>query len=327
MDLPSTTDIGPGVALAAYSLQAGTSFNYQVDIEQDISMAVEGDTSTIGEEDFPGDSEIHLTGSAMFTQTVADGPRPGTFEVTVVGEFTDLTVSGTVDGESVDEVPEFADLSPIDTTFVVDEKGRIIGSDAGSDDPLGGLMDPTSAFDPASMPDLDPGRFLGPELPDGDVGVGDTWETDDELTGFGDDPVVVNASSTVTGTDDIDGIEVLVIETNSSTSRIEIDLGEFLLGMFGALAPEDMEPEEAEQFDDLLESLRFLIFIDDASSDATTWVDPVAGIVWQSQSASSTSMGIDVSVPDQETGELIEAIVDMTLRQDLTYRLTEGPSA
>ena len=323
---PSTTDPAPGVALASYSLEAGTSFTYEVGIEQDITMNVEGDTSTIGEEDFPGDSEIKLTGSATFTQTVSDGPRPGTFEVRVVGEFTDLTVTGTIEGEPVDEVPEFADLSPIDSTFVVDEKGLIIGSDTGLEDPLGGLVDP-GAFDPTSMPGLDPGRFLGPELPDTEVGVGDSWETDSEFPGLGADPVVVSSSSTVTGTDDIDGVEVLVIETSTSTSRIEVDFGELLLGMFGALAPEDMEPEEAEEFDELLESLKFLIFIDDAISDATSWVDPVAGVVWQSQSASSTSMGIDVSVPDQETGELIEATVDMALRQDITYRLTEGPSA
>lgn len=324
-DSSSTIDSGPTLSLAAYTLRAGTTLTYQVDIAQDITMAVVGDMSTLGEEDFPGDSEVSLTGSATFTQTVADGPRPGTIEVRVTGEFTDLTVSGTVAGESVDEVPEFADLGPIDSTFVVDEKGRIIGSDAGLDDPLGGLMDP-GALDPGTLPGLDPGRFLGPELPDDAIGVGDGWETESELPGFGQDPVVVTNSSTVTGSEEIDGISLLVIDTEVSTSRVEVDLGELLLGMFGAFT-EDMEPEEAAQFDELLENLKFLMFIDGAMSDTTTWVDPTDGVVWQAESVASAGMGVDMSVPDGDTGDLIEGTVEMTLRQNLAYRLTEGPSA
>lgn len=301
------------------------TFIYQVDIEQDISLAVEGDMSTLGEEDFPGDAEVNLTGSATFTQTVADGPRPGTFEVTITGEFTELAATGTVAGENIDEVPAFADLGPIDSTFVVDEQGHIIGSDTGSGDPFGQLMDP-GALDPSTMPGLDPGRFLGPELPDDGVGVGDTWETQSELPGFGQDPVVVRSMSTVIRADEIEGAEVVVIDTNISSTRLEIDLGDLMLGMFGALV-EGMDEEDAAQYDELLENLRFLMFIDGAMSDATTWVAPGDGVVWRSESVSSASMGIDLNIPDQDTGEVIEGTVDMSLRQNLTYQLVEGPSA
>lgn len=199
-----------------------------------------------------------------------------------------------------------AHLSPIDVTFVVDEKGHVIDDDKPMG-PLGGLLDPGTPF-PGEMPGLDPGPFLGPELPDGEVAVGDTWETESELRGFGPEPIVATSSSTVTATDEIDEDQVLVIETNVSTTRVEIDLGDLLLGMFGTFdgdgrrggGPVRRSVGESEVSD----VHRWL------GLDATTWADPGDGVVRRSDSALLSALGIDITVPDEGTGDLIEGTVD-----------------
>ena len=79
----------------------------------------------------------------MFTHTVADGPEEGTYEIHITGNFDDVSVTGTVDGEPVDssEVPDFASMEPIDVTVVVDDQGNVISA-GGEDleDPLGGML-------------------------------------------------------------------------------------------------------------------------------------------------------------------------------------------
>lgn len=329
-DTTTTTTPQVEAILLSYSLSAGDEYQYEVAIDQHIDLNASGDPSLMGDEEVPGEASIDLAGSATFTHVVSDGPEPGTYEVHITGDFGDVRVSGTVDGEPFEseEAPDFASLDPIDVTVVVDEQGNLVQEDlSGAEDPLAGMfgdLGPLGGGAPA--PGLDPGQFIGPPFSDEEVAVGDTW-TDEVETPWLGDPIVTDISSTVTGIEDLDGTEVYVIASNSTTSPIEFDLAEFFAGMFGALAPEGATPEETAELEAMLEQLQFLISIDGTTADSRTWFDVEAGISRQSETTSSTDISMDMNIPDEETGEMVGFVMDLSLDQDITYRLISGPAA
>jgi len=317
--------------LLSYSLSAGDEYQYAVDLDQHIELNTSGDPSLMGGEEVPGEASIDLGGTATFTHVVSDGPEPGTYEMHITGEFGGVTVSGTVDGEPFDseEAPDFASLDPIDVTVVVDEQGNLVQEDlSGGEDPLAGIfgdLGPLGGGAPA--PGLDPGQFVGPSFSDEEVSVGDTWTDEIETPGLGEDPIVTSITSTVTAIEDLDGTEVYVIASNSTTSPIEFDLAEFFAGMFGAFAPEGATPEETAELEAMLEQLQFLIKMEGTTADSRTWFDVEAGISRQSETTSSTDISMEMNIPDEETGEMVGFVMDMSLDQDITYRLVSGPTA
>jgi hypothetical protein len=327
----TTTEAAPEAMLLSYALTAGDEYQYEVGLDQHIEMTATGDASLMGDEEMPGDAVIDIAGTAAFTHVVSEGPEPGTFEIHITGEFTDVSATGTVDGEPVDsdEAPDFASLEPIDVTVVVDEQGNLIQDGEFGDDPLGGMFGDLGALGGSSpAPGLDPGQFIGPPFPDEEVAVGDTWTEEIETPGLtGDDSIVTTVTSTVTGAETLDGAEVLVIESQAATSLIEFDLAEFFAGMFGAFLPEDATEEETAELEQMLEELQFLITIDDTTSDSTTWFDAEAGVARQSDITAVTSIMMDMNVPDEDTGEMVGFVMDMALDQDITYRLISGPDA
>ena len=337
-----TTNAGPEEAntttapaleavLLSYSLSSGDEFRYEVALDQHIDLTASGNPSLMGEEDVPGEASVDLAGTATFTHVVSDGPEPGTYEVHITGEFGGVDVTGTVDGQPVEseEAPDFAALDPIDVTVIVDEQGNLIQEGlAGAEDPLAGIfgdLGPLGGGGPA--PGLDPGQFIGPAFSDEEVAVGDTWSDEVETPGLGADPIVTSITSTVTGIEELDGIEVYVIESNSTTSLVEFDLAEFLAGMFGAFAPDEASPEETAEFEAMLDQLQFLVSVEGTTADSRTWFDAEAGVARQSEMTSATNISMDMNIPDEETGEMVGFVMDMSLDQDITYRLISGPTA
>ncbi|MGA7097028.1 MAG: hypothetical protein WB245_05620 [Acidimicrobiia bacterium] len=328
---PETTTTAPAVeaVLLSYSLESGTQLSYEVSLDQHIDLTTSGDPSVMGDEQIPGNASVEITGTANLTHEISDGPEPGTYQVHITGDFTDVTVTGTIDGEPVegDQAPDFASLDPVDVTIVVDEQGNIIPEDTGTADPLGGMFGDFSSLQSAPAPGLDPGQFFGPSLSDEEVAVGDTWSEDIETPGMGDEPIVTSVTSTVTGTDQIDGHDVLVIESNSTTSLIQFDLGEFFAGLFGAFMPEDTTDEEAATFQALVDQLKFLITVDGAKSETTSMFDPEAGLVRKSDLTAGANIGMDIMIPDENTSELVGFQMSMTMDQNVSYRLLSEPSA
>jgi hypothetical protein len=315
--------------LLSYSLSDGDQFSYEVGLDQHIEMTATGESTFMGE-DVPGSASVDIAGTATFTHVVSAGPQPGTYEVHITGDFADVTVTGDVDGERVDsaDIPDFAAPEPVDVTVVVDEQGNIVPQGPEGEGPLGdmfGGMGGLGGSHPA--PGLDPGQFIGPPLSDEEVAVGDTWTEEIETPGLDDEPVVTSITSTVTGVEELDGTEVHIIESNSSTSLIEFDLAEFFAGMFGAFAPEGATAEETAELDAMLDQLQFLIRVDGTTADSRTWFDAAAGVARQSETTSATNIAMDMNVPDETTGEMVGFVMDMTLDQDISYRLIDGPTA
>ncbi len=329
----TTTVPAPEAVQLSYALEPGASYEYEVEVDQTIDMSTSGESTALGEtegEDIPEEMSIQVSGTSVFTHTVAEGPEPGTFEVTITGDFSDLEFDGTIDGEPVDrsEVPDMAVMDPVDHSIVVDEQGNVIPDDSAGpgQDLFGGLggLDMMDQLGPGGGA----GRFIGPPLPDGDVTVGDTWsDTVETPTMPGEDPVVTEIASEVVGTDTIDDIEVLVIETTNSTSEIDFDLAELLVGFMTAFVPEDMSEEEQADLDALVEDLRFAFMVDPQVMESTTWFDPEAGLALQSELSGDTHLVMDMNIPDESTGELVEFALDMSVGQHVTYRLIGSDNA
>lgn len=328
---PESTAPAVEAVLLSYTLAAGDEFQYEVALDQHLELDASGDASLMGDEELPGNAVVDITGTGTFTHVVSDGPEPGTYEIHITGEFVDVNVTGTIDGESVDsgEAPEFAALEPIDVTVVVDEQGNLIQDGGTVEDPLGGMFGDLGALGGSSpAPGLDPGQFFGPQFSDEEATVGDTWSEEIETPGLSEDgPIITSVTSTVTGVETLDGAEVFVIESQASTSLIEFDLAEFFAGMLGAFLPEGATESESAEFEEMLAQLQFFITIDDTTSDSTTWFDPEAGIARQSEITAGTRITMDMNVPDEETGEMVGFEMDMAIDQDITYRLISGPNA
>jgi hypothetical protein len=247
--------------------------------------------------------------------------------VNIKGDFSDLSITGTVDGEPVEDtdLPDFAELEPIDITVVVDEQGNVIPQDDGSGDLFGGDLGGLGDIGQLAGPGMDPGRFVGPPLTDDEVTVGDTWSETIELPGLmTEDPMTTEVTSEVVRADEVDGHEVLVIDTESVTSMIEFDLGQFLIGFFTAFAPDDASDEDTAELDALVEDLRFLFSIDETVANMTTWFDAEAGYARMAEFGSSMHFVMDINMPDEESGEMIGLVMDMSIAQNITYHLTDN---
>jgi hypothetical protein len=327
----TTTTPSVEAVLLSYTLEPGTVHEYEVDMDQTIEMTSTGDTTAMGEDDLPGELEINMVGTADFTHTVSEGPEPGTFEVAIVGDFSDMEFTGTVDGEPVDEseIPDMAQMDPVDVTVIVDEQGNVIpdeneglGGDMLGD--LGGLdMLQSLGGGSAAL-----GQFVGPPLSDDPVTVGDTWSRTIEVPTLPDsDPVTTQIDSAVVGTEELDGSEVFVIDTTTTTSEIEFDLAQILIGFMTAFVPDEASDEEQAEIDAIVEQLRFVISVDETTGNLTTLFDPADGLTKQADYSNTTHMVMDINIPDETTGDLVAFGMDLNITQDLIYRLVGSGSA
>lgn len=327
-----TTTTAPGIeapdaVVLSYSLQSGQSYTYEVSIDQHMTLESTGDPTALGDEEIPGEMELDVQGTSVFTYSVTDGPEPGTFSIHITGDFSDLTFSGTMDGEPVDqgEIPDLAEMEPVDATILVDEMGNIIPEDTefGEDFLFGGLdlleqMGPGAGL----------GQFVGPPFNGEEVTVGDTWSDTVEVPGMDEDSTITTeVVSEVTGTSEIEGHEVFVIETTTTTSAFEFDLGELLFGFMFAFAPDDLSDEEQAELDEMMEQLRFAFGVDETVANMTTWFDPESGFARQAELSSATGILFDINMPDDETDELIAFGMNMSIDQNVSYTLTESSGA
>lgn len=327
----TTTTTGPAVeaVVLSYALEPGATYTYQVTIDQTIDLFTSGDTSAMGEgEDLPEEMALTVNGTSTFTHTVSGGPEPGTYRIDIVGDFTDIEFGGTIDGEPVDptEIPDLAEMEPVDVTIVVDEQGNVIPEDGFGADFLGALggLDMHDKFGAGGGA----GQFVGPPFPEGEVTLGDTWsETIETPTMPTDDPVTTRIDSEVVAIDTIDGADVFVVETTSTTSPIEFDLAELLIGFMTAFIPEDATEEELGEIDAIVEHLRFAFSIDESVAETTTWFDPRLGLSRQADTSSETHMVMDVNIPDEATGEMVEFAMDMSISQKVTHYLVDSSGA
>lgn len=333
-DEDTTTSLAvdaPDATLLSYSLASGDTFVYEVEINQNIVLTSDGEGAGFtGETDeMPGEANVDLVTTGTYEFVVADGPEPGTYEVTITGELGDVSATGTVDGEPLaeEDIPSFAEMEPVSMTVIVDEQGNVIPDDPSGEDPFEGLFGGMGDLGTGAVPGAQLGQFFGPPFSEDEVTVGDTWSTSFDTPGLTEEPITTSVTSTVTGTDEIGGNDVLVIETSTLVGAFDFDFGDFLIGMFAGFMPDDLSEEEQAEMDALMEEFRFLMSFDETQSDSTTYFDPAAGLTRQFDVSSTSGIGMDVNFPDEETGELAAFAMKVSISQSVSHRLLEGPAA
>jgi hypothetical protein len=320
----------PEAVLLSYTLEPGSSYTYEVSLDQTFDIVTTGDSEAFGDEEIPGEMSVRMVGTSVFTHSIAEGPEPDTYSVSITGDFSDIEFSGTIDGEPVDpaEIPDLAELEPVDVTVVVDEQGNVISGEGGNLEDFmgtGGGLDALEGLAPGG----DLGRFVGPPLSEGEVTVGDSWSETIEIPSFtgGESSGTTEITSTVTGTDSLDGVDVFVIDTAVSVSEISFDLAELLIGMFEAFLPEDASDEDLAELELMSEQLRFQFSMAPSLTNATTWFDAAGGVALKSDYVGDQSLVMDINVPDEETGDMIAFGLQMDISQTIGYRLVDSASA
>ena len=314
---PPATTTTVLVGELAYAYADGDQLSYQISIEQDISMQADGNEVAMSSEDFPGTAEIaQMIGGSLFYD-ISAGPEPGTNTLNITSELDQLEMIGTVNGEPVDPTGDqldFASIEPIKATLVIDGQGKVLDAEAGGLD-LSQMLGDLGALQDLAGGNL--GQHLGPPFPGRSLSLGETW-TDEQTVEALEQTVTTKASYTVTGRDEIDGHEVFVIESHATTSAFTLDLGQFLASLFGGFAGTAEDQASQAELEAMLAQLEFRISVDDVNVTGTTWFDPVAGLVRKAEQASDLAMTMDMAVPDEASGELME----MTMVMDMAQRMS-----
>lgn len=330
----TTTTVGPGTTttpqpeaqVLAYKLSAGAEFAYDVELTQTIDMTAEGNGQGVADEEMPGAAAIEVTAKGSFKYAVADGPETGTYAVSVTGDFTDVSATGVVDGKSIDsgEIPDFAEIPPVDVTITVDKQGNIIPEASNSADPMADIFGGMENFN--GIPGSSPGQFFGPPFGDEEVTVGSHWESTYETPGFGEEPITTSVMAAVTGTENVGGVDLLVIESETEVSATEFDLAEFFIGLFTGFMPEEPTAEEQAEIDAMIEGLRFAISVDPSHAESKTLFNAETGVTHDFTGSSAAHVTMDVNFPDDTTGELTGFVMDMSIDQKITLTLASGPT-
>lgn len=308
---PTQTTL-PGVDLA-YAFETGSVLVYEVDLHQDLTFETQGEVAAVVDDDLPASADVTIEATGELAFTVSDGPEDGTYRLDVEGDFDDVTVTGTADGEEVTDpadVEQFGTIQPIANSMVVDSRGRVVAEGPELPSPAAPLSGLTG----------DLGGFFGPVLPEGPVFEGQSWTETYAAQVLGEEA----AERTVTGgfsREESERLEVVVVETESVTEGAEVDLTAFFEEFLLALA-EDAVDDTATVDPD---QVAFRITIEPTDSEGTAHLDASRGLVVNSISTGSTSLQMDVALPDQDTGDIQEFVIHLETRQTIEYSLVEGP--
>lgn len=306
---PAPAAAVPEPALLTYTYAVGDAPVYDLSSRQHVVVSADGDPGALAEDlEVPFTADVTTSASTELSYTVADGPREGTYEISLHAAFPDVAVEGTVNGEPIEEgsTTDLGTMEPIDATVVVDEQGRIL-SEEGEPLDLGGLLDEFGGEG-----GLVPGatnRPFGPAFPeDRPLTVGDSWTEEESRTLPDGTTVTATTVHEVVAAEELDGIPVLVIESTTTTGEATVDVGA-LLGDLVAGFPEGEDAAAATP------DLR--VALAPSTKVARTWFDPEAGTVRRAETSSSAVIRMEAIVPGDSTSLTMEMRLDTESTADL----------
>jgi hypothetical protein len=327
---PETTAAEAEAVVYTYSYAAGDHHDYAFTLDQNLDMTVEAEENgALLGEDVPGDIEVTTSISGTVSYDIAAGPQPGTHEIAISGVFDSLEIEGTVDGENLDEelvddgtVPDLIEVP--DLTIVLDRFGNLVSVD-GEDipDDFTFFGDPFSQLGDFTSGGL--GGHFGPTFPEEPLSVGDEWSISqsEEVEGF-DTTMSVETTYEVVGTEDVNGQTVAVVEFRTTTSAVELDLGEMFQALFDAFGEMGSELETTDTAPAVPE-LEFVISVKPSTATGTVWFDQSEGVVVKSTQSTATAIEMVMDFSDSE--ESMRTAVTMDLDMELTAELVQKPSA
>ena len=263
--------VGPDDSAVSVVFPAAVTYAYEPDTQLSYRMELNGtDWTRDASDGVPENSDIELglpdgeleiKTSAVIDQTYRIGPGPDdkTLEIYIASDLTELSVTG---DEDLDETLFGSPSSALDqippATVVVDEQGKVLefafsdseveASYESAEQALFGLIQEQIMSTYMTGANFD--GPLGPVFPtDQLLAVGSVW-TDETESRIGDQTIATDYTHEITGVDELNGVEVVVIESTVTVGGFEIDL-EDLVGSVMESAWADLDdPAGGRTFDE-----------------------------------------------------------------------------
>ncbi len=260
-DDPAASVVFP--AAVTYAYEPDTRLSYRVELNwtdwtRDASDGVPENSDIELGLGLP-DGELEIKTNAVIDQTYRIGPGPDdkTLEIYIVSDLTELSVTG---DEDLDETLFGSPSSALDqippATVVVDEQGKVLefafseveASYESAEQALFGLIQEQIMSTYMTGTNFD--GPLGPVFPTGQLlDVGSVW-TDKTESRIGDQTIIADYTHEITGVAELNGVEVVVIESTVTVGGFEIDL-EDLVGSVMESAWADLDdPAGGRTFDE-----------------------------------------------------------------------------
>ena len=326
--------------LFAYAYQPGDSYTYAFDLTQDMRIAIKAEGNEAffeGEGQPPENIEANIAISGSITYDVAPGPQADTYSLSISGAFDNVSVTGTMDDQPIDEGFDLTEvggpgmIAVPEATFVIDSQGNLVSGEVDGEKvevPEFDLFaNPFSSFEGITSGGL--GNHFGPSFPDQPMAVGDDWgeEYSEDVL---DQTVTTKTSYMVTGFEDIGGAKTAVIDMSTSFSGVTIDFGQFMAALFqgfadlgselGAEGGGEAQPIPEMEFD-------FLISLEPSEATGTAWFDAAAGLTRRYVQDTSVAMSMDFAVDDgiQQGSMKMDMGFDIALSAELVGENSRFP--
>ncbi|MCP4965384.1 MAG: hypothetical protein GY926_09130 [bacterium] len=275
----------------AYSLTGDLNLDYHTTMESETTMS-------FGEAFRDLDPAL---GSGMVTKMemsfdtgyrIESGDEAGTYQVTMSIDSMELD-SGSVEmgRESIDfsrlsqsELDAALEGQLTEVVYVINEKGEVLSME------LAGMSIDVNAMLGGTNPGtISSGQMFGPELPEGEIQVGDKWTTTSEQAFGTSEPIVTEATHTVMRSEERNGYQTWLIRSKATTDAYTITW-EDLVAMaesFGGLEAMGIDTSIAPSYQMSMRSAP-------SSTTTITWFDPIGGIVVASDVTANVAITMEM---------------------------------
>ncbi len=301
--------------LLSYHYPSSGEVEYAVSIEQQAEVRLDGGAPA---EMPPGPITVNSILAGTLSYRTDPGAEENTTIIRILSDFklveNEASMGGiTLPADEIDDAPGFE--TPIDITVVVDQQGNVLEF---SSKELDDLFGAENFLPNSSAGNQQFSRPVGPAFPDHPVDVGDTWTERTEEEGPGG-MVITNAEHRLVAVQGTEERPILVVESEYQTEAFEWDMSEFLTGMFGAFSGE-LPEDEAQEGQEVLSEFKLLISVIPGPVQATTWFDPQAGLVIESEHQAQGEVTTHMTIPG-ETGEPFTISTATAYDQVVFYQL------
>lgn len=312
----TTPPAGPPPTMAlAYDHPIGATVRYAVTVSQDIAFDATGNAPGFGDATLPIDADLVTESEGTMTYDVSDGSASETVRLALAARFPETRVAGTVNGSTVDNLEEggveadLARIDPVDAELTVDRLGAIVGEES---------ADAVLGADLAALTGITNDLFshpVGPVLSAEEVTVGDTWETRSVRSADGS-TVEVRSESRIVGFED----GAFVIETTTVTDAFQVDFSTEFRALYRDIAEQETEGELPPEVLERLDTIQFVISVEESTTTETATFDPDLGLVTGSRKATILRLGMVFRAPD-DSGTTTGFDITLDIAQSAVFTL------
>ncbi|HVR31575.1 MAG TPA: hypothetical protein VMS74_02595 [Acidimicrobiia bacterium] len=302
-----------------YRYLPGETLTYDLSVNQDIAFNADGDADGFGDASLPIDADLVTESEGQTTYTVAESAPADATTLGIVARFPTTRVAGTVNGETVDNLEEggveadLARIDAVDVSVTVNSAGRVTDDGSEAAGVLGASL--------AALTGLTNDLFATPVGPvlarDRAVTVGDEWETMSTLAGQSGPVDVTSASQVV---DVIDGL--FIIETTTVTDAYTVDFSREFRELSRVFAEEEEGGELTPEVLDEIDSIEFVITVEEATTVEVAEFDPDRGVVRSATVTTGMRLAMVFRSPN-ENGQIVGFDISLDIAQTAIFDLVD----